>query len=128
MSWAQERADIEARLNTNWSTTSIAFDNVAFIPTPGTAWIRCSILPGNCEALEFGRDTDKQYFGIISIGIFTPQDTGNNVARGYADTIAAIFDMQVFGTIDCDEAYVQNLGVNDGWFNLVVTIPYSRIE
>lgn len=128
MSYAQERADIEARLGTNWTTTSIAWDNVSFIPTTGTAWIRCSILPGSCEALEFGRDTTKEYLGIIDIGIFVPVDTGNNTIRGYADTLAAIFDMVEFGTVDCNEAKAQNLGIEDGWYHWAVTIPFARKE
>jgi len=128
MSYAVERSDIEDRLNTGWTTTPVAWDNVPYVPTPGTAWIRCAILPGDVNALEFGRDTIKEFSGIIDIGIFTPRNTGAVVARGYADTLSALFDMEVFGTIDCDEASVQNLGIEEDWYHLSVTIPYSRRE
>lgn len=128
MSYAVERSDIESRLNTGWSTTPIAWDNVPYVSTPGTSWIRCTILPGSVEALEFGRDTLKEHSGIIDIGIFTPQNTGSATARGYADTLSALFDMVAFGTIDCEEASVQNLGIADGWYHLSVTIPYTRRE
>lgn len=128
MSYAQERTDIESRLNANWTTTSIAWGNIAFIPTIGTAWIRCTILPGDANGLSFGRDTNIEYAGIIDIGIFTPKDSGNNIARTYADTIAAIFNMQNFGTVDCDEAFARNLGIEESWYNWNVTVPYFRIE
>lgn len=128
MSYSQERADIEARLNTNWTTTPIAWDNVPYIPTPGTAWIRCTILPGNAEGLSFGRDTSIEYAGIIDIGIFVPKDSGSNIARTYADAIAAIFNMQAFGTVDCDEARVQNLGIDEDWYMISVSTPFSREE
>lgn len=128
MSYAQERIDIESRLNTGWSTTSIKWDNIPYVPTPGTAWIRCTILPGNVEALEFGRDTLKEHSGIIDIGIFTPKETGSAIARGYADTLSALFDMVAFGTIDCAEAEVMNIGIDGDWYHLSVTIPYTRRE
>ena len=128
MTYAQERADVEARLNTNWTTTSIAWDNVAFIPTPGTAWIRCTILSGDADPLSFGQDTDIEYSGLIDIGIFVPKDTGNATARGYADTLAAIFDMTEFGTVVCGPASVQNLGEDNGWYHLSISVSFARIE
>ena len=128
MSYAQERADIESRLNTGWTTTAIAWDNVPYVPTPGTSWIRCTILPGSVDALEFGRDTLKEHSGIIDIGIFTPRNTGSAVGRGYADTLSTLFDLAEFGTIDCDEAEVQNLGIDEDWYQLSVSIPFTRRE
>jgi len=128
MSYEVERSDIEGRLNTGWTTTAIAWDNVPYIPTPGTSWIRCTILPGDSEALEFGRDALCDYSGIIDIGIFVPQATGSATARGYADTLKALFHLVEFGSIDCKEASVQNLGIDDGWYHLAVTIPFSRRE
>lgn len=128
MSYAQERADIEARLNTNWTTTDIAWDNVAYVPTPGTAWIRCTILPGNAEGLAFGKDTEVEYTGLIDIGIFTSKDTGSAIGRSYADILAAIFHMEDFGTVECDEAFMQNLGINKGWYMISITIPFKRRE
>lgn len=128
MSYAQERIDIESRLNTGWATTPIAWDNVPYVPTPGTAWIRCTILPGNAEALEFGRSPEKEFSGIIDIGIFVPRETGSAIARGYADTLSALFDLVEFGTIDCSEASVQNRGIEEDWYMLSLTIPYERRE
>ena len=128
MSFVQERQDIETELNTNWTTTSIAWDNEPFIPTSGTAWIRCTILPGDAASLSFGRDTALEYAGIIDVGIFIPKETGNNTMRSYADTLAAIFNMKKIGTVDCNEAFVQNLGEDNGWYHWSVTIPFLRIE
>ena len=128
MSYVTERSDIESRLNSNWTTTDIAWDNVPFIPTPGTSWIRCTILPGSVNALEFGRDTEKEFSGIIDLGIFVSRETGSEVARDYADILSGLFDMVEFGTIDCKEAFVQNLGLEEDWYHLSVTIPFTRRE
>ena len=129
MSYIQERIDIETRLSTGWGTTTpIAWDNVDYVPTAGTPWIRCEILPGDVEALEFGRDTKKEYEGIININIFTEKDTGSVLARTYADTLSALFSMVEFGTIDCDEAKVINLNNDEDWYQFNVSIPFTRRE
>jgi len=129
MSYKQERIDIESRLATGWSTTDIAWDNGPYVPTPGTAWIRCAILQGDVNALEFGRaDAVKEFDGIIDIGIFTPRGTGTVTALGYVDTLTTLFSMVAFGSIDCDEASVQNLGEEEDWHHIAITIPFSRRE
>ena len=128
MSYKQEQIDIESRLVTGWSTTPIAFDNGPYIPTPGIAWIRCTILTGDSEALEFGRSPLKSHFGIIDIGIFIPKETGTIVAKGYADTLSALFDLEEFGSVDCDEASVQNMGNEEDWHHTSITIPFDRRE
>ncbi len=128
MSYAVERADIESRLKAGWTTTAIAWDNIPYVPTPGTSWIRCTILPGDSEALEFGTDTLKQYSGMIDIGIFTPRDIGSATARGYADTLLNLFDMETFGSIECDEVFIRNLGIDGYWYHMSVTIPFKRRE
>ena len=128
MSYKQERVDIESRLATGWNTTSIAWDNGLFIPTPGIAWIRCTILTGDSEALEFGRTPLQSHFGIIDIGIFVPRETGTAVARGYIDTLFALFNMVAFGSVDCDEGAVQNMGTEEDWHHFAITIPFDRRE
>ena len=128
MSYSQERIDIEARLATNWTTTSIDFENGSFVPTPGTPWIRCMILMGEAFALAFGRVAVIEYSGIIDIGIFVTRLSGTALARSYADTLAALFNMKKFGTVDCDEASVMSAGKEEDWCHFVVTIPFSRIE
>jgi len=157
MSFVQDRVDIETRLNSNWSTTAIAWDNVPYVPAPGTPWVKCQILPSDVNALEFGRDTLKAFTGIIDIGIFTPKSSGSATAREYADTLSALFDMVEFGInqsriaesgdtriteaedtratedlvlgrVDCDEASVQNRGIEDDWYQLAVLIPFTRRE
>ena len=129
MSYAVERSDIEGRLATGWTTTAIKWDNIPYVPTPGTAWIRCTILTGDANTLEFGRaDALKEFDGIIDIGIFVPRGTGTAVAKGYVDTLTTLFSMVAFGIIDCDEASVQNLGEEEDWHHTAITIPFSRRE
>ncbi len=132
MSWASERASIEGRLNTNWTTTSIAYDNVDFDPPDNTAWVRLSILNGasGYRALE----AKKRHTGVIVLQIFGPKNQGSNTLRGYADTLAGVFEDAIFDDVVCRAASVTPVAQakedsnRTEWYQLNVTIPYWRDE
>lgn len=135
MSYSQERIDIETRLQGGWkeafigyTTTAIAWENIEYVPTAGVPWIRCSILPGQVEALEFGRDTLKQFSGIIDLGVFIPRGSGTKANREYVDKLFTLFNLAEFDSIECDEARVQNLGIDESWYQTSISIPFTRRE
>ncbi len=128
MSYETERAAIEGRLNTNWTTTKIRFENGKFVPTPGVAWVRCDILQNDTNTLEFGQTSVKEYLGLIDIGIFTPLNAGSKLGIGYADSIKAIFDMVDIGTIDCGPTTIFKVQDEDDWYHIVVSTPFTRRE
>lgn len=125
MSFASERANIQGRFNTNWgATTPIAWGNVV-LDTPNNApWVRFNILNGSTEYRAL--DYKKRYNGTINVQIFVPIKSGTNVQRGYADTIATLFDSQVFNDVVCDVASVTTIGTGDKWHQMNVDIPYWR--
>jgi len=126
MSWVSERASIEGRLNTNWSTTNIAYDNVDFDPPNNTAWVRLTILNG--ETLYRTIEAKKRHTGVIVIQVFCPKNQGSNTGKGYADTLAGIFEDSSFDDVVCRTASIENLGYHQDWHQLNVTIPYWRDE
>jgi len=126
MSWASERASIEGRLSANWATTTIAYDNVDFDPPDNAAWIRLNILNGDSgyRALE-GK---KRHAGVIILQLFAPKNQGSNTLRGYADTLAGVFEDTSFNDVVCRNASITNVGFNQEWYQLNVSIPYWRDE
>jgi|TARA_R110000803_G_scaffold115665_1_gene184180 hypothetical protein len=124
MSFASERANIEGRFNSNWTTTAIAWGNVDIETPNNTSWVRFNILNGQTEyrAINYA----KRYNGIINIQIFVPLKTGTNTQRGYADTISAIFESQSFNDVVCDVASVTTVGTDDKWHQMNVDVPYWR--
>lgn len=124
MSFDAERVNIEGRFNTNWTTTTIAFDNVPFDMPNDTPWVRCNILNGNTVYRAI--NGLKRHTGVINIQIFVPVNTGTNTAREYSDTIATIFDGQTFNDVVCDVASIQTIGTDKKFHQVNVNIPYWR--
>ena len=127
MSLATARRDIEKRLDANWATTVIAWDNVNFIPpdaAAGNSWIRLSILDGEAIRMNLGNPGIHRQTGLITIEIFAPLSEGTDTVRGYADTIASIFRDKQFNGITCREASPENLGENNGWYQMNINIPF----
>ena len=124
MSFANERASIEARLNANWSTTTIDWENVDFNTPNNASWIRLSIINGASDYRVL--EAKKQHLGMIAIQVFTPINTGTSTIRGYCDTLAAIFDDKSFDDLVCGVASISNVGGSDVWYQINITIPYRR--
>ena len=124
MSFANERAEIENRLEANWLDTVIDYDNVAFDQPNNSPWIRLTILNGATvyRALQY----KKRYNGIINVQIFVPIKSGTSIARQYADTVCSIFDSAKFDSVYCDVASVTIVGADAKWYQINVDTPYWR--
>jgi len=124
VSFADERTEIEYRLESLWMDTPVDWDNISFKQPNNSSWIRLTIFNGATEyrALQY----KKRYNGIINVQIFVPIKTGSTIARGYADTICSIFDSQVFDSVSCDVASVTIVGADAKWYQINVDTPYWR--
>tara|TARA_R110000824_G_scaffold66023_4_gene171613 strand:+ start:1388 stop:1768 length:381 start_codon:yes stop_codon:yes gene_type:complete len=124
MSFADERVEIQDRLEVNWIQTPIQWDNISFKQPNNSPWIRLNIINGATEyrALQY----KKRYNGIINVQIFVPIKTGTTVAREYADSICSIFDSVNFETVSCDVATVTIVGSDAKWYQINVDTPYWR--
>jgi hypothetical protein len=126
MSFVNERAYIEARLSANWATTPIDWENVDFDTPNNSPWIRLSVLNGESDRRNI--NSGKRHLGLVVIQIFVPINTGTNTIRGYADTLAAVFEDQDFDDVECGIASIAIIGNSDVWYQVNVTIPYRRNE
>ncbi len=126
MSFATERTSIESRLKANWTTTAIAYPNVGFNPENAVPWVRLTILNG--ESGPRNVNAGKRHLGVIVLQIFVPQNTGTHIARGYADSLAAIFEDAQFSGILCGVASIETIGNTNTWYQINVTVGYWRDE
>jgi len=129
MSYEAERASIEGRLKTAWTTTPIKFDNVAYTPaSTTTAFIELAIVNGESKQISLGSPALYRHPGVISINVRTRLQIGSSTAKKHADTIGGIFRGQEFGGITCRAPRVSRVGEVDGWFVYNVSIPFFRNE
>ncbi len=130
MSFSDAAKAIESRLQTNWTTTPIKFENAPFTET-ASAYVALFLRDGEGTQISLGTPALRRWPGVIIVQVFVPEDTATRVARGYADTIGAIYDRQQFstdssGVITCGVPSVQLIGTRDGWFQMNVSVPYHR--
>lgn len=91
---------VESRLASQWGvTTPIRYENVEFVPPEGASWISVAVKESDSRKITLGSGAQvRRTIGTIFVEIFTPVGGGSGVARGYADTIKAIFrDYRVSG-------------------------------
>lgn len=130
MSYADEAAAIRSRFNTEWAAaTPVAMPNVAFTPPNDASWVRLTILTAGAEeaALSSGGTQRYRHDGTISVQVFVPANSGDGVARTLAEQACAIFRGETFSGVRCGAPFVTEAG-NDGngWYSLVVWVPYFR--
>lgn len=130
MSNATEAAAIRSRFSTEWSdTTPIAWPNVSYTPTPGTAWVRLTILPADASQVELGAVGSRRFrhAGVIVVQVFVPENTGDGTVQTLAAQAAAVFRGVTVGEIRYGAPRVRTVG-NDGagWYQVNVECPYSR--
>lgn len=125
-----ERAAIESRLATNWTTTPIKFENVPFKETM-SPYVALVILVGEGLQVSLGTPVVRRWPGVIILQVFVPADTGTKLAKTYADTLAAVFERVQFssgnsGTITCRIPSIEAVGIKNGWHQTNVTVPFKR--
>jgi hypothetical protein len=128
--FADERIAIEKRFHDTWTTTPIVWGNVPFAEQTGP-YVALFILDGEGHQVSLGTPALRRWAGVIIVQIFVEQDTGTKLARQYADTIGAIFDRAQFsygssGTIRCRIPSITPVGIENGWFQINVEIPFIR--
>lgn len=129
MSYDAERASIEGRLKTNWTSTPIKFENVAYTPAATTvAFIELMIVNSQSIQASIGSPALYRHPGSISINVRTRLQVGSKQGRVYADTLSGIFRGKEFDGITCRAPKVTRLGEIEGWFVLNVSIPFYRDE
>lgn len=129
MTFEAENTAIESRFYDNWgSTTDIKYDNVDFTPPANEAFVELQIHNGDATAVSTGSSVLYRSPGIISVNIYLPLNAGTKTAKGYTDTIAAIFRGQQFSGITCRAASVTRIGELDGKFVYNISIPFFRDE
>lgn len=93
MSWASIRQTIEQAVVAAGIVGSgqIAFDNVEFTPTPGTAWLRVSIRPTSRarETMTGNAATGQRRRGVVLAQAFVEAGKGAGAADALIDALDA---------------------------------------
>lgn len=133
MGWESDRSTIQNIVGTGWATTPVAYDDVPFDSTTVTDdWIKVSIVDGAGTQISLGSDPCYRHVGIVFLNIFvlprSSGDTAEKVARTYADSLATLFRGVTTSGVLFRTPSLQRIGERDGYYQMLVTVPYQRDE
>lgn len=121
---------LDSRLNTLTDKPDIAWPNVKYRPSKGTAFLRPTLLPA--ASSRYTLNNGDMHQGIYQVDIFVPLDVGLATVLDYADDIRSHFRDQTL-TAGGDKIYINYVSLGnyervDSWFRVIVEINYMSIE
>lgn len=112
--------------------TPICWPNVPFAPPDGTPWVRFNLIDGEARHASSGAPGANvvRHVGIVRIQVFVPTAQGEGTVRTLGDHVATLFRGASFAGYRFSPPYLEPApsGVADGWYQMNVTIPFSRDE
>lgn len=119
------------RLNTDFPTTPVAWENYPFSPTTGTPYLRAWILPAESDVVTLGPNPVILRTGIFQIDCCYPLGKGWGPAKSKAAEIVEDFKAGtrfVYNglTVQVDRAWPGPGAIDEqGWYRVPVSIKYS---
>jgi hypothetical protein len=129
MSFATSASSLRQRFYVQWNgATDVAWPNVEYEPTTGSAWVRVSPGLGDSFQPYLGLTSRTRTAGLFIAEIFEPPDSGDAAGWAKADTIAGIFRRADFDGFKFGEpsAMETTLPEAEPWFRITVEAPYYR--
>jgi len=114
---------IEERLASNWSTTPIDYDNVAYAPIRGTSFVSLHIEWFAADQPSIGGRVKGQ--GYVELSIYTPAGQGSRKAAVIADSLAAIFNRYYTDTLKFKVGVMEGGTQQEEWYQLKLIIPFT---
>lgn len=118
------RQYVETRFKTNWTLTSIKYENLNFVPIVNQAYIALSIEPEPSYQIGLVQQPVFRHEGLLVFEIFVPTNTGTKNTRNYIDNIAKLFAGKQFNGITCRSIDTMKVGDIGEWYLTVAYIEY----
>jgi len=89
------------RMQANWATTPIIYDDENYEPDGTTAFVAFFVHHTNSDQASLSNDPIIRFGGTIEASIYTASAQGIGLGLQHADSIAAIFRRQRFSNVLC---------------------------
>ena len=118
---------------TDWGATSpLTFDNEAYTPVEGTAFVRLAVRHDLGEQESLGGVGRRKFdrAGLVFVQCFAPLDNGRATADNLASTARAVFEGKTLTpeNIRFYGVTIREIGVSDGWYQINVEAPFNYTE
>ena len=128
MSFVSEKATIEQYVQANYASTLVKYENDEMNDSSASEWIRVSTQNADAFQASLGSNPLFRYVGVLFVQIFVKPDIGSGRALELADTISTLFRAKRIGGIVFLVPKVQKVGVFKDWYQVNVSVEFSREE
>lgn len=108
----------------NYSETETEYTNLDFKKDRTEPFVRLSIQFGKAFSILKGAGSITRHTGLIHVTIRTPVLSGTNRAYELADIAADILERKRLGTVTTRQSALYEVGVEDEYFTLVLSVPF----
>lgn len=123
---------LEVALINGWgSTTPIKFDNVKFDDKGIDAFISILFINYTSNNVCIGSAITKRirHKGVLAVKVYTKQNIASSKAYAYVDQIRGLMDNIYQDNLFTKASMTRRNDVaDDGWFSVIVDIPYTSDE
>jgi len=113
------------------ASTSVAWENRAFTPTPGTRWYDAHVMTGKPSSVALSSDAANRHVGVFHVNVYDPPGGGDGAATAEAERIAACFKRGTVLTYSGVTVHIVSAHIERGlpqadpaWFQVPVVIEW----
>ena len=123
------RSILEVQLVNISNVPQIAYENVPYVPTTGTSYIKVDYLPTSRRPAVRGLNPQQRYDGIFAINCYAPEGNGPSAAETIAENVMNAFEATSSFTtnnvtVSIDYAEADQALVDSPWFLVPVNIGW----
>ena len=123
------RSILEVQLSNISNVPQIAYENVPYVPTTGTSYIKVDYLPTSRRPAVRGLNPQQRYDGIFAINCYAPEGNGPSAAETIAENVMTAFEATSSFTtnnvtVSIDYAEADQALVDSPWFLVPVNIGW----
>ena len=125
----ENRSILEVQLANISNVPQIAYENVPYVPTTGTSYIKVDYLPTSRRPAVRGLNPQQRYDGIFAINCYAPEGNGPSAAETIAENVMTAFEATSSFTtnnvtVSIDYAEADQALVDSPWFLVPVNIGW----
>ena len=128
MSFVAEKSTIEVFLASNYTSTLVKYENDEMNDSTVDEWIRVSTQNAAASQISLGSNPLFRYRSVLFVQIFVRPDIGSGRALVIADLMTSLFRAKSIGDMTFFVPRIQKVGVNKDWYQVNVSIEFSREE
>jgi len=113
------------------AASSVAWENRAFTPTPGTRWYDAHVMTGKPSSVALSSDAANRHVGVFHVNVYDPPGGGDGAATAEAERIAACFKRGTVLTYSGVTVHIVSAHIERGlpqadpaWFQVPVVIEW----